>query len=68
MVDHNRDAKWLKDLQSKVNVTKQEKLDITKESLRKILGRMPNWKSTGPDLIQGFWLTNFSSLHKRVRS
>ena len=28
---------------------------------------MPNWKSPGPDLVQGFWLKNFSSLHKRIR-
>ena len=41
-VDHNKDAKWLKDLQSEVNVTKQEKVDITKESLKKIIGRMAN--------------------------
>ena len=53
-VDHNRDAKWLKDLQNEVNVTKQEKVDITKESLKKSLGRMSNWKSPGPDLVQGF--------------
>ena len=32
-----------------------------------ILGRMPNWKSSGPDLVQGFWLKNFSSLYGRVR-
>ena len=60
--------KWLKDLHSEVSVTKQEKVDITKESLKKILGRMPNWKSPGPDVVQGFWLKNFSSLHGRVRS
>ena len=53
-VDHNRDVKLLKDLQSEVNVTKQEKVDITKESLKKILGRMPNWKSPRLDLVQGF--------------
>ena len=41
-VDHNRDAKWLKNLQSEINVTKQEKVDITKECLKKILGGMPN--------------------------
>ena len=46
---------------------KQEKKDITTGSLKKILGRMPNWKSPGPDLVQGFWLKNFSSLHERVR-
>ena len=27
---------------------------------------MPNWKSRGPDVVQGFWLKNFSSLHERV--
>ena len=58
-VDHNRDKKWLKNLQSEVYVKKQEKVDITKESLKKILGRMPNWNSSGPDLVQGFWLKNF---------
>ena len=56
-------------MQSEVNVTKQEKVVIsTKESLKKILGRMLNWKSPDPDLVQGFWLKNFSSLHGRVRS
>ena len=28
---------------------------------------MPNWKSSGLDLVQGFWLKNFSSLHEGVR-
>ena len=28
---------------------------------------MPNWKSPGPGLAQGFWIKNFSSLHERVR-
>ena len=27
---------------------------------------MPNWKSPGPDLVHGFWLKIFSSLHERV--
>ena len=58
----------VEDLQSEVNVTKQEKVDITKESLEKILGRMSNWKSLGSDLVQGFWLKNFSSFNERVRS
>ena len=65
--DHKKDAKCLQDLGSKINAKKQEKIDITTGSLKKILGRMPNWKSPGPDLVQGFWLKNFSSLHERVR-
>ena len=65
--DHEKDAKWLQDLQSEVNVKKQEKKDITTGSLKTILGRMPNWKSPGSDLVQGFWLKSLSSLHERVR-
>ena len=49
------------------NNNNQEKIDITTGSLKNILVRMPNWKSPGPELVQGFWLKNFSSLHERVR-
>ena len=38
--DHKKDAKWLQDLPSEVNVKKQEKIDITTGSLKKILGMM----------------------------
>ena len=54
-------------MQIEVNVKKQEKIDITKGYLKNILGRIPNWKSPGPNLVQGFWLKNFTSLHERVR-
>ena len=40
--DHKKDAKWLQDLRSEVKVKKQDKIDITTGSLKKILGRMPN--------------------------
>ena len=49
--DNKKDAKWLQDLQSKVNVKKQEKIDIITGSMKKILGSMPNSKSPGPDLL-----------------
>ena len=32
--DHKKDVKWLQDLQSEVNVKKQEKIDITTGSLK----------------------------------
>ena len=46
---------------------KKENVDITTGRLKKIHGRMPDWKSPGPDLLQGFWLKNFSSLNEKVR-
>ena len=64
--DH-KDAKWLQDLPNEANVKKQEKIDIITGRLKKMLGRMPNSKSPGPDLVQGFCLKNFSSLHERVK-
>ena len=57
--DQKKDAKWLQNLQSEVNVKKQEMTDITTGSLKKILDRMPNWQSPGPDLVQGFLLKEF---------
>ena len=45
LIDHNRDAKWAKDLQIEISVPKQEKLNITKRSLKKSLDRISNWKS-----------------------
>ena len=47
------------DLRSELNVKKQEKIDITTGSLKKILGRMPNWKSPSPDLVQGVFDKEF---------
>ena len=57
--DHKKDAKWLQDLRSEVNVKKQEQIDITTGSLKKVLGRMPSWKSPGPDFVQGFLVKEF---------
>ena len=51
LVDRYSDGEWLKGLQSEVSVTKQEKVDITKKCLKKIFGRMPNWKSPGPGVL-----------------
>ena len=48
-----RRMQWLQDVRSEVNV-KNKKIDITTESLKKILGRMSNWRSPGPDSVQGF--------------
>ena len=65
--DHENNVKCLQDLRSEFNIKKQKEIDIATGSLKKILGRMPNCKSPGPDLVQGFWLKNFTSLHERVR-
>ena len=52
--EHRKDARWLKDLRNETEFGKQKKTYITRESLRRIIGRMLHWKSPGPDLDQ--WL------------
>ena len=52
--EHKKDVKWIQDLQSETNVKKHEKIVIITGSLKKILGRIPNWKSLRPGLVQGF--------------
>ena len=49
--DHKKNAKWLQDLRSSLNVKKQEKIDIGTRSLKNILDRMTNWQSPGPEVL-----------------
>ena len=67
-VQHNKNANWLHECRNEVeNTSVQESIDITDEKVKDILKRMPNWKAPGPDGVQGFWLKNFTSMHKYIR-
>ena len=35
---------------------------MIKEQVKKI----PNWKSPGPDGVQGYWLKKLTALHERI--
>ena len=63
---HNRNAEWLNKLKEEIYVEKQEALKVSIDKVRKVLKRMPNWKVPGPDLVQGFWLKNLTSVHGRL--
>ena len=57
--DHKKDAKWLQDLRSEVNVKKEEKIDITIGSLKKILGRDAKLEITRSRLSPGVLVKEF---------
>ena len=44
----------------------QNKIDITKNKLMRVLRKMSNWKTPGPDNIIGHWLENLISLHDKL--
>ena len=66
-VEHNKDATWLREIKKDMNgKDKHAQVQILQEKLKKILKKIPNWKAPEPDMIQGFWIKNFISLHKNL--
>ena len=65
--EHKKDADWLKKIKVEIGTGEQIDMTIDLDKLRNTLKRMPNWtKAPGPDLVQGFWLKHFTSLHERI--
>ena len=57
------DATWFREIKKDINgKNKQARVHIS-QKLKKLL-KTQNWKAPGPDGVQGFWLKNFTSLHK----
>ena len=66
-VQHDKEANWLHEFRNEIeNMSMQESIDITDQKVKNMLKRMPNWKAPGPDGVQGFWLKNFTSMHKYI--
>ena len=65
--EHNKDAAWFikfkEELQEK---EKQARITITKDKMMKVMRKMSNWKSPGPDNAPGFWLKNFTKMHDKL--
>ena len=66
-VEHDKDATCLREIKKDMNEkNKQARVQISQEKWKKILKKIPNWKTPGPDRVQGFWLKNFTSLEKNL--
>ena len=66
-VKHNENAEWLKTLEEEVaDIEVQENIRIDVSKVKKQITRIPNWKSPGPDGVQGYWIKNLSSMHYRL--
>ena len=46
-----------------MNELQQQDINLTKESLQKILKKLPNWQAPGRDCLQGYWIQACRSLH-----
>ena len=66
-IRHNENAEWLRTLQEEqVDIRIQENIQINLIKLKKKITRIPNWKSPGPDGVQGYWRKNLSAMHDRI--
>ena len=45
---------------------KQNHIKITTEMIKDLVKKIPNWKSPGPDGVQGDWLKKLTALHEHI--
>jgi len=64
---HNTNAEWLNKVSSKLeHIERQENLIITVADVKKMISKMPNWKSPGLDGVQGYWIKHLTELHMLI--
>ena len=55
---------WLK--RQLKGAKKQENISINTNNLKKELQRVKNWKTPGPDGLQGYWMKAFTACNERI--
>ena len=61
--EHERNAEWVRELRAEKGNMKQNDINITTEMINEQVKKIPNWKSPGPDGVQGYWLKRLTTLH-----
>ena len=63
-VTHRMDAEWIEGIETEIDIRTptQQDISVSIEILKKQIKKLPNWKSPGPDGIQGYWVKNFTSI------
>ena len=56
----------VKELRAEKDNIKQNDINITTEMIKEQVKKIPNWKSPGPDRVQGYWLKKLTVLHKGI--
>ena len=52
---HHKNAECLKDVQQELGQEEgQDKIDITKDKMMRVMRKITNWKAPGPDNVQGY--------------
>ena len=66
-VKHKENPEWLRNVEEELTgLGVQDNIHIEVTKLKKQVRKMPNWKSPGPDGVQGYWIKNLSNLHGNI--
>ena len=63
---HSENAEWLKELKQGTVEARQEDIVITAKMVTARSKKIPDWKTPGPDGVQGYWIKNLTALHERM--
>ena len=63
-IEHERNAKRLRELSAEKDKMKQNDINITTEMIKEQVKKILNWKSPGPDGVHGYWLKKLTKLHE----
>ena len=64
--EHERNAVSLRELRAEKDDMKQNAVNTTTEMIKEQVKKIPNWKSPGPDGVQGYWLKKLTALHEHI--
>ena len=66
-VTHRENTDWLKKVENELGeLTVQDDIHSEIKEARKQIRKMPNWKSSGSDGVQRYWIKNLSNLHNGI--
>ena len=66
--EHHKDAEWLKDVKKESEQDEgQDKINITKGKMMRVLKKTPVWKPPGSDNVQGYYLKNLTPFHGKLQ-
>ena len=58
---------WLRKVENELGeLTIQDDIHIEIKKVRKQIRKRLNWKSSGPDGVQGYWIKSLSNLHNSI--
>ena len=61
--EHNKKANWLSDLKKEMAKLEQQNVVINDEKVKTQCRKMPNWKASGHDVVEGFWIKRLDKIH-----